>query len=1522
MTLLVSLFALLAVQFTYSQTWQDVGGGTNNSSHGMLVWNGNLINLGSFNNPFNRVAGWDGTNWFDLGGGVGIVARAGCVWNGNLVVVGDFWNNFQPCAGCNGVAVWDGTTWSALDQGFNNDVLTCTVYNGDLIIGGDFTAANGVAINRVARWNDVTQTFESMGGVLDMDNDVRCMTVYDGELWVGGDFNNIGGQGPLDGLVKWDDIGNQWVGGNSGVDLIGGVNETVRVLFVHPTDGNLYMGGEFPELWDGDAAAEDFNMSGVAMYDGQNWYPLGTGLDDPSMQVPQAYCRAIYEYNGDLIVGGHFTTADGVPAQKIAKWNGTNFTAMGGGFDGVGIDEYVKSAMTWNGIFFAGGAYTQAEGGPMNYIAQWYEAPTMAPTAAFTSSTSQGCEGTCINFTDNSTNSPTSWSWSFPGADITSSTDQNPTSICYQTAGTYTVTLQACNANGCDNTTMNITIETTPTVTVGDQSICDGQSVTLTATPSAGGGTYAWTPTSETTQSIVVSPSTTTSYSVTYTLNGCTSIPELATVTVNPTYSSSESATACENSVYTYPDGFSETITSNTSHTSNLTSAAGCDSIIVTNVTMNTAYNGSEAVSVCENTTYTYPDGFSETITANTSHTSNLTGANGCDSVIVTNVTMTTAYNSSESVSACENSTYTYPDGFSETITGNTSHTSNLTTIAGCDSIIVTSVTMNPNYNGSESVSACQNSTYTYPDGFSETITSNTSHISNLTDANGCDSVIVTNVTMVTAYNTSENVSACENTTYTYPDGFSETITGNTAHTSALISVEGCDSIVVTNVTMNNSYNTSESVSTCQNTVYTYPDGFSETITGNTSHTSNLTSAQGCDSIVVTNVTMEPNYNTSESANACENTLYTYPDGFSEIITGNTSHTSVLTASTGCDSIVVTNVTMDPNFSGSENVSTCNGSTYTYPDGFSETITGATSHTSNLTATTGCDSVIVTNVTLYPEYNLTENVNVCSGGTYTYPDGTVSSNITVDENQISNLTTINGCDSIIQTFVTVSTTFNVTQNFNICSGEDYTYPDGTVSTNITVNENHVSTLISSIGCDSIITTNLTVNPLYNTNESVSVCNGDTYTYPDGFSETITGATSHTSNLTTSAGCDSIIVTNVSVNPTYSESESVTACDGSTYTYPDGFSETITGNTSHTSNLTSSSGCDSTVLTNVSVAPTYNATETVDVCSGSTYVYPDGTVATNITVNESHTSNLTSSQGCDSTIVTNLNVATTLNYTENVSLCEGDSYTYPDGTVSNNITVNETHISNLVSQNGCDSIITTNISVNPLPTVSVNSATICNGEDVVLNATPSAGGGTYLWSPGNETTPSITVNPGTTTSYSVVYTLNGCASNSSSGTVTVNPMPDVSTTATTSNVITANQNGANYQWLDCDSGNAAILGETSQSYSPVANGNYAVQVDLNGCMDTSACVAITTIGLDEIDFNVLTLYPNPVFDYIQLESNSINNELAFTIYDSRGRLILQGTTEVNQKLDVSDLAPGTYTLEVNEGGLGRYRFVKQ
>ncbi|MBI2057346.1 T9SS type A sorting domain-containing protein, partial [Candidatus Pacearchaeota archaeon] len=72
------------------------------------------------------------------------------------------------------------------------------------------------------------------------------------------------------------------------------------------------------------------------------------------------------------------------------------------------------------------------------------------PVAQFSASNTNIDAGVCINYNDLSSGNPTSWSWTFSGAAPNSSTLKNPTNICYNTAGTYQVSLTATNSCGSD----------------------------------------------------------------------------------------------------------------------------------------------------------------------------------------------------------------------------------------------------------------------------------------------------------------------------------------------------------------------------------------------------------------------------------------------------------------------------------------------------------------------------------------------------------------------------------------------------------------------------------------------------------------------------------------------------------------------------------------------------------------------------------------------------------------------------------------------------------------------------------------------------------------------------------------------------------------------------------------------------------------------------------------------------------------------------------------------------------------
>ena len=157
----------------------------------------------------------------------------------------------------------------------------------------------------------------------------------------------------------------------------------------------------------------------------------------------------------------------------------------------------------------------------------------LPPSANFTVNNDSICPSTCINFTDVSTGSPTSWSWTFPGGTPANSNVQSPAGICYNAPGTYTATLTATNANGSSTSTQTIVVNPLPVVNINplNPTICNGDIVTLTAT---GATLYSWTPPTGLSATNIsnpdASPVATTTYTVTGTLNGCSAT---ASTTVN-----------------------------------------------------------------------------------------------------------------------------------------------------------------------------------------------------------------------------------------------------------------------------------------------------------------------------------------------------------------------------------------------------------------------------------------------------------------------------------------------------------------------------------------------------------------------------------------------------------------------------------------------------------------------------------------------------------------------------------------------------------------------------------------------------------------------------------------------------------------------------------------------------------------------------------------------------------------------------------------------------------------------------
>ncbi|MDX2360295.1 MAG: T9SS type A sorting domain-containing protein [Crocinitomicaceae bacterium] len=228
-----------------------------------------------------------------------------------------------------------------------------------------------------------------------------------------------------------------------------------------------------------------------------------------------------------------------------------------------------------------------------------------------------------------------------------------------------------------------------------------------------------------------------------------------------------------------------------------------------------------------------------------------------------------------------------------------------------------------------------------------------------------------------------------------------------------------------------------------------------------------------------------------------------------------------------------------------------------------------------------------------------------------------------------------------------------------------------------------------------------------------------------------------------------------------------------------------------------------------------------------------------------------------------------------------------------------------------------------PEITMNYVNCTNETVTFRDESLPIGTGNTLWNFGaNATTQFGADNP-----FSTSYTTTGMNNVVQSGntyTDFVHITCSVDASATQSGeLLTATTSGAQYQWVDCNDGYNFVNGETNQSYTAGADGDYAVIVTMGGCSDTSACFNVDHSGIDELTHGVMSIYPNPVTDVM-----TINFEYAETgivkIYDVSGKLVdsfdIEGTNTVQHVLNVPK---GVYTLELTTETLRTVeRIVKQ
>lgn len=239
------------------------------------------------------------------------------------------------------------------------------------------------------------------------------------------------------------------------------------------------------------------------------------------------------------------------------------------------------------------------------------------------------------------------------------------------------------------------------------------------------------------------------------------------------------------------------------------------------------------------------------------------------------------------------------------------------------------------------------------------------------------------------------------------------------------------------------------------------------------------------------------------------------------------------------------------------------------------------------------------------------------------------------------------------------------------------------------------------------------------------------------------------------------------------------------------------------------------------------------------------------------------------------------YTGTISASTCSNYTSPSG--NHVYTTSGTYLDTMQSIGGCDSLITITLTVLNATSSTISASTCASGY-----TSPS---GNYVWNTAG-------------TYMDTIANVAGCDS-----IITVNLTITAVDVSVTNNApsLTANQAGATYQWLNCDSAYAVVPGATAQTFVATVNGNYACAVTFNSCTDTSACESVMNTSITSAGMNTaVTVYPNPNngdFTYVQNGTETVE----VIIYDALGQIVKAFTANPGVQQPVNIGTTGIYTI---------------
>ena len=410
-------------------------------------------------------------------------------------------------------------------------------------------------------------------------------------------------------------------------------------------------------------------------------------------------------------------------------------------------------------------------------------------------------------------------------------------------------------------------------------------------------------------------------------------------------------------------------------------------------------------------------------------------------------------------------------------------------------------------------------------------------------------------------------------------------------------------------------------------------------------------SINGCDSVCTLLLTVNPAYNVTDEATICEGETYTWHEF---VYSEAGEYVDTLHTINGCDSVCKLLLTVNPAYSMTDEATICDGDSYEW-HGMSYRQAGV--YTDSLQSIHGCDSIWTLTLTVLTAMDVaaTDTI-VCEAELPIMWHGMT---LTATGTYYDTLRSVFGCDSLRYTLnlTALAAVDMPVENRNVCEGDlPYTWRGMTITAAGTY---HDTLRYQGTGCDSErYTLNLTVStattqPM----EEIEVCEKELPVIWQGRSLTAAGI--YYDTVRNIYGCDSICRSlNLIVNHEQISTEQGVICEGETFTW---HNRQLTKQSIYYDTLQTIAGCDSICILNLTVNPSYLIEEIVSVREDKLPYRWQGRVLTEA---GNYVAEYESVHGCDSIITLQLMVTALPIYTVNVLADHGHvngTGTYPEGT---------------------------------------------------------------------------------------------------------------------------------------------------------------------------------------------------------------------------------------------------------------------